>query len=140
MPSPKPKQVSDDSMARIRAAIQTLNDEPTTPRTKRELQRRTGLSHDLVARAFRQDDEYPERWQLRRLFDALSDGPSRRRTPEQAKTDKLQALLEHRNAENAAMRQQLDGAASVIVALELQLGAMGNEKVVAISSRRPGWR
>jgi hypothetical protein len=137
VPSPKPKQVSDESMARIRTAIQTLHDDPAAPRTKRELQRRTGLSHDLVARAFRHDDKDPQRWQLRELLDALSAGPSRRRTPEQAKVDKLKDLLDKRNAENTVLRQQLDGAASVVVALELQLGSFGDDTVIPIRSRKP---
>lgn len=123
-------------MARIRTAIRTLDDDPSVPRTKRELQRRTGLSHDLVARAFRQDDEDPDRWQLRQHFEALSAGPVRRRTPEQATVDKLKGQLETRNAENALLRQQLNGAASMIVALELQLGAFGDDTVVPIARRR----
>jgi hypothetical protein len=133
--SPKPKQVSDESMARVRAAIQTLRDDPAAPRTKRELQRRTGLSHDLVARAFRQDAEDPERWQLSQLFGALTAGPSRRRTPEQVKADNLKEQLDKRNAENAMLRRHLDGAASVIVALELQLGSFGDDTVVPLRRR-----
>lgn len=135
MPSPKPKQVSDESMTRVRAAIQTLGDNPGAPRTKRELQRRTGLSHDLIARAFRQDAEAPELWQLSQLFGALTAGPSRRRTPEQVRTDKLKEQLAKRNAENALLRQQLDGAASVIVALELQLGSLEDDTVVPLRRR-----
>jgi hypothetical protein len=140
VPSPKKKQVSDDSMAKVRTAIQTLAEDPSGPRTKRELQRRTGLSHDLIARAFRQDAEDPGRWQLSELFGTLTEGPSRRRTPDQAKAHQLKEQLNKRNLENALLRQQLDGAASVIVALQLQLGSLGDDSVIPLrprNGRRP---
>lgn len=49
--------VSDDTLRRIHGALDEIARDPSTRRTKREVERISGLSHDTVARAFRQDSE-----------------------------------------------------------------------------------
>jgi hypothetical protein len=136
MPSPKPKRVSDTAMARIKAATEEIGRDPAAPRTKREIQRRTGLSHDAVARAFRQDADEPDRFGLNRAFTGLGEGPARRRTPEQARIHDLAATLAQRNRELAELRDHANAAASTILALHLQLGAIGDDRVVKLRPPR----
>jgi hypothetical protein len=49
------KPVGADVLLRVSAALDEMEDRPTTRPTKREVERISGLSHDAVARAFRQD-------------------------------------------------------------------------------------
>ena len=49
------KKVSDHVFERVSLALDRLAADPTLRRTKRELERLSGLSHDAVARAFRQE-------------------------------------------------------------------------------------
>lgn len=78
MTPPRRKRVSDEVLSRIRNALQDIASDDRAPRTKREIERRTGLSHDAVARAFRQESEEDSPFALVTLYDQLlADGAGR---------------------------------------------------------------
>lgn len=70
--APRRKQVSALVLEKITLALQQMRADPTMPRTKRHIEKLTCLSHDTVARAFRQDAEQPNRhYPLNAQFQAL---------------------------------------------------------------------
>lgn len=72
--TPRRKQVSAPVLEKITLALQQMRADPTMPRTKRQIERLTCLSHDTVARAFRQDAQQPNRhYPLNVQFQALLD-------------------------------------------------------------------
>ena len=56
----KRKRVSDEVMTRVSTAIDALAADQNAPRTKRQIELLSGLGHDAVARAFRQDAAEPD--------------------------------------------------------------------------------
>jgi len=89
-------------MAKIVAAITEIGDDDQAPRTKREIERRSGLAHDTVARAFRQDADEDNTWQITAALNALTGSATmqpapavqRRRDAEQKVADLRQRLSE----------------------------------------------
>lgn len=77
------KRVSDDVMSKIVRAIEEIAADDHAPRTKREIEHRSGLSHDAVARAFRQDSEEANAWAISEKLAALTDQGAGRRSPAQ---------------------------------------------------------
>ena len=139
MPARK-KRVTDEVMATVSNAIDALAADETAPRTKRQIERIAGLSHDVVARAFRQDAEEPDNlYRLNSKLGALIDPlSSARRSPEaeQQYQDKQRiAELKH---EVSDLNKQLDRYAMTLFAYHLaeQPAEAPTGNVVAIRRRR----
>jgi hypothetical protein len=118
MTRPRRKRVSDDVLTRIAEAIQDIGADPTAPRTKREIERRTGLSHDAVARAFRQENEEDSRFKIPAAFRELV-GESGRLSParkEQLDDSQKAADLRQRLTESQTL---LDRYAMALYAFHL---------------------
>jgi hypothetical protein len=119
-----PKRTGDDVLQRIAIALDTMADDPNAPRTKREVERRTGLSHDAVARAFRQDAEHATRWDLTTRFNALGARPARRTGPHIQELKDLQDRLKAQNKRIAELEAALDRHAMTVLALHLELAQL----------------
>lgn len=109
MPSQR-KQVTDEVMTRVAHALDALASDDAAPRTKRQLEMLSGLSHDAVARAFRQDaNEVDSRFRLNEKMNRLTEPlSSARRSPvaeEQYQDKQKIAELKHQVRE---LNHQLD--------------------------------
>lgn len=101
MTTPRHKQVTPDVFRRIAEAIEAMAIDDKAKRTKREIERRSGLSHDAVDRAFKQDMNAETEWYINRRFAELREGrdtrlsPARRRQveAEQALADAKEQLM-----------------------------------------------
>lgn len=123
MPSPTRKRVTDEVMQRISDALDRMNNDHTARRTKRELERITGLSHDAVARAFRRDVEDNSRWNLTGRLAALADPQASHRSPQEQHTHQLRQALREKNAQIAQLQASLDRYAMAVLAQHLELNA-----------------
>ncbi|WP_166870282.1 hypothetical protein [Salinibacterium sp. ZJ450] len=100
------KRVSDQSMQAISDAIDAIARDDSLPRTKREIEKLTGLSHATVARAFLQDQAATvARWRLEARFTELT-AHSGGRSPHAANVAELKSLLAQRNREITQLREQ----------------------------------
>lgn len=72
MPSPRPKRTSKATFQRIVDALVEMERDDDAPRTKREIERRSGLAHDAVARAFRQDADEDNEFAINSKFNELT--------------------------------------------------------------------
>ena len=137
-----PKRVGDDVLQRIAIALDTMAGDPDTPRTKREVERRSGLSHDAVARAFRQDAEHASRWELTRRFNALGERPPRRRDPHTQDIRELEEKVRAKNKRISELEAALDQHAMAVLALHLELQQLPHPEgnVVALGRTRHGDR
>ncbi|HEY2579460.1 MAG TPA: hypothetical protein VGI74_24385 [Streptosporangiaceae bacterium] len=133
-----PRHTSDDVMQRISAALNTMASDPQAPRTKREIERRTQLSHDTIARAFRQDTTMPSPWNLTARLTSLGERPARRTDPQTHQIRELQAKIKDKNKQIAQLQTTLDRHAMTVLALHLELQQLPgpNSNVVAITSNR----
>ena len=129
-----PKRVGDDVLQRIAIALDTMADDPNAPKTKREVERRTGLSHDAVARAFRLDAEQASRWNLTTRFNALGERPARRTDPQTQGIKDLEDKLKAKNRRISELEAALDRHAMAVLALHLELQQLPDpdSKVVAL--------
>ena len=124
MTVPMGKPVSEEVMERISDAIDALRRDESLARTKRELERLSGLSHATVARAFVQDVANAanglasNKWHLLERFNAVSLGTGRR-TVQGARNLDLKAQLSQKNAEIAELRQVVEQYAQALYALQL---------------------
>jgi hypothetical protein len=115
------KRVSDEVMARVSAAIDALAADASAPRTKRQVEHLSGLSHDAVARAFRQDaTEADNPYRLNEKMDQLlAPSGSGRRSPlaEEQHQDKqkIAELKQH----VSDLNRQLDRYAMTLFAYHL---------------------
>ena len=73
-------RVTDGVMQRVADAIGIISNDPETALTKREIERVSGLSHDAVARAFRQDRTDPSAFVLNARFEETVEKRRGRRT------------------------------------------------------------
>lgn len=134
------RTVSDDVMERISAALEAMAADPHAPRTKREIERRTGLSHDAVARAFRQDAASSSPWNLTTRLARLGERPARRSDPQARQVRDLQAKIRDKNKQITQMEAALDRHAMTVLALHLELQQLSgpSANVVAIARSRSG--
>lgn len=72
MPAGKRKRTSDDTFKRIVSALEMIAADDRSPRTKREIERLTGYSHDAIARAFRQDANENNEYRITAKFTELT--------------------------------------------------------------------
>lgn len=133
------KRVGDAVMERIVAAIREIAADESAPRTKREIERRTGLSHDAVARAFRQDSEEENRWQISKEMVKLTDGGANRRSPQQnEKVEVAQQLADSKQRLSEAQAQN-ERYAVALYAFQIQRTAAtvpDSSKAVPIGKNR----
>ncbi|MEO5877856.1 MAG: hypothetical protein ABIS86_05100 [Streptosporangiaceae bacterium] len=94
------------------------------PRTKTEVERRSGLSHDAVARAFRQNGTQENRWRLALRFAELTNRPARYIDPEQAKLKDLGKKLADKTKQTTALKATLDQYAMAVLAQALELSQL----------------
>jgi hypothetical protein len=142
MPSPTRKRVTDEVMQRISAALDRMTNDHTARRTKRELERITGLSHDAVARAFRRDVEENSRWNLTGRLAALTDPQAGHRSPQEQHVHELRQTLIKKNAQITELEASLDRYAMAVLAhhLELNSKVIGGQDVVSIGRNREHFR
>ena len=116
------KRVSDDVFARIASALDQIASDPTARRTKREIEQRSGLSHDTVARAFRQDTETPTHWHISDRLNGLlnTTQAASRRSPQQAAEADLRNTIRDRNREIERLNSLVDGYANLLLAHHLE--------------------
>jgi hypothetical protein len=133
-----PRRTSDDVMQRIASALTAMAADPQAPRTKREIERRTGLSHDAVARAFRQDATGSSPWNLTARLTSLGERPARRSDPQARQIRDLQAKIKDKNKQITQLQQALDRYATTVLALHLELQQLPSpsSNVVTISRNR----
>ncbi|TDK23514.1 hypothetical protein E2F48_16115 [Arthrobacter crusticola] len=115
------KRVSDDVMTRVSKAIDALAADQSAPRTKRQIEILSGLGHDAVARAFRQDaaeSDNPHRLneKLNRLIAPL--GTSRRSPAAEEKYQDKQKIVELKQ-QVSELNRQLDRYAMTLFAVYL---------------------
>jgi hypothetical protein len=108
-------------MQRISDAIDQLSTDSAARRTKRELERLTGLSHDAVARAFRRDTTENSHWNLNGRFAALTDPDAGRRSPHEQQIHELRLKLRDKNTKIAELEVTLDRYAMAVLAHHLEL-------------------
>src|ERR1700680_2749830 len=134
-----PKRVGDGVFQRIAIALDTMADDPNAPRTKREVERRTGLSHDAVARAFRQDAAQSSRWNLTDRYNELGERPTRRSDPESRGIKDLEAKIKAKNKRIFELEAALDRHAMAVLALHLELQQLPDPdcNVVPLGRNRP---
>lgn len=121
MPAPRAKRTSKATFQRIVDALAQMKDDEDAPRTKREIERRSGLAHDAVARAFRQDADEDNEFGINNLFDALtSELTVTRVSPDRDK----QIATERQNAnlkdEVRHLHEQLDRHAMAMFSYHLR--------------------
>ncbi len=133
-----PRRTSDDVMQRISAALDTMTHDPQAPRTKREIERRTGLSHDAVARAFRQDTAESSPWNLTARLTGLGERPARRSDPQARQIRELETKIKDKNKQITQLQATLDRYAMTVLAMHLELQQLPDpgSNVVAIGRNR----
>lgn len=138
MPSPTRKRVTDEVMQRISDALDRMTNDHTARRTKRELERITGLSHDAVARAFRRDVDENSRWNLTGRLAALADPQASRRSPQEQHMHELNQKLQQKSSQIADLETRLDCFAMAVLAHHLELTAdrPGARDVVSLGRNR----
>lgn len=110
------KRVSDEVFEKITSAIKRIETDPSLRPTKRQIEHLTGLSHDAVARAFRQDannDGKP--WGITEQLNRLSGG-ERGRSPHEEQVDALRKELVEKNATIRELQDTLDAYATALYA------------------------
>jgi hypothetical protein len=115
------KRVSEEVMDRVSAAIRVLAKDDSLPRTKRQLELISGLSHDAVARAFRQDAAEPDTiHQINASFDDLVAplGGGRRSPFEQERHNDKQEIVVLKQ-QIKELNKQLDRYAMALFAQHL---------------------
>lgn len=115
------KRVSDDVMTRVSNAIDMLSSDDRAPRTKRQIELLSGLGHDAVARAFRQDAAEPNtpfrlNQRFNHLIAPLSTG--RRSPADEEKYHDKQKIAELKQ-KVSELNWQLDRYAMTLFALHL---------------------
>ncbi len=135
---PRPRRVSAVVLEKISEAIDAMASDPSAPRTKRHLEQHAGLSHDVVARAFRQDASEPDNpYRISEKF-AAAVGPSRggrRSASQQAEHEELDELKDR----VTDLDRQLDRFATTALAyyLDAQRPDLQQTVVPLRSRRRP---
>lgn len=133
----KRKRVSDEVMGRVSNAIDSLAADQNAPRTKRQVELLSGLSHDAVARAFRQDAAEPDnQYRLSEKLDQLIAplGTGRRSPVAEEKHQDKQKIAELKQ-QVGELNRQLDRYAMTLFAHHLA-GNPAAETSDVVSIRR----
>ncbi|MGG5171251.1 hypothetical protein ACQR35_03595 [Pseudarthrobacter sp. J1738] len=118
----KRKRVSDDVLTRVSDAIKVLSVDQNAPRTKRQIEILSGLGHDAVARAFRQDATEPDNpYRLNEKFNHLIGalGSGRRSPAGEEKHQDKQKIAELKQ-QVSELNRQLDRYAMTLFAYYLE--------------------
>lgn len=111
------RNVSDEVFQRIIQAINRIEVDAELRRTKRQIEQVAGLSHDVVARAFRQDlDNEGVPWQINAKFNALLGEQSSGLSLHQEEVRALRRTIADKNKEIAALKRSLDAHAIALYA------------------------
>lgn len=133
------KRVSDDVMSRVSNAIDAISVDPEAPRTKRQIEVLSGLGHDAVARAFRQDaTESDNPYRLTERFSQLiAPFQAGRRSPAaQEKYQDKQKIAELKQ-QVGELNRQLDRYAMSLFAVHLEEQPnVETDSVVSFRSQR----
>lgn len=131
-------RVTDDVMRRVADAITVISHNPETPRTKRAIEAASGLSHDAVARAFRQDRAEGSPFELNTRFERLVAEHGSRRAPTKQREHEAKDALREAKQRISELEDALSAHAQVIVAQQLELDALRDpeRRVVPIIGRR----
>ena len=126
-------------MQRVSDAIDQLSGDTAARRTKRELERLTGLGHDAVARAFRRDATENSRWNLTGRFAAMADPDAGRRSPQEQQVHELRLKLREKNAKIVELEAALDRYAMAVLAHHLELAEQpaAGADVISLGRNRP---
>lgn len=117
-------RVTDAVMQRVSDAIATLEADNNRRRTKRAIEEISGLSHDAVARAFRQDSDDGSRWNLSEHFAELTSAGTTRLAPFEQEVDQLRQQLAERDAEIRRLNAQIQTFAQIAYAQRLAIEAL----------------
>lgn len=99
MNAPRCKRVTSEVFVRIAQALDEMSHDDNAKRTKREVERRSNLSHDAVDRAFKQDMKDETQWGINHKFTALKEGRATRVSPERCREiENERALADLREA------------------------------------------
>ena len=127
--------VTDDTVGRIKAALDKMAADPSTKQTKREVERLSGLSHDTVARAFRQDHQ--GRHGILARYEALTGTNLDRRSDHQRDLDERDQRIRHQERRISELHATVDRYASTIFLLRRQLEAAADPNGTLISFAPP---
>lgn len=130
-----PRPVTEAVLDRISVAIDQLAVSEDLPRTKRSLEHLAGLSHDVVARAFRQDRDGTTAQRLNERFDALTAGKTGRRSPAAQELHDLRDGYRERGKRIAELESELAALAHVVLAQHL--GADTDSNITPLRRHSP---
>lgn len=119
MGSPIRKRVSDDVFERISGALGSMAVQMSSPRTKREIERLSGLSHDTVARAFKQDQLEETRWKISARFLTVAKASTGGRSPDQQQLFEARQKIAELSHKNRDLEAALDTYAATLLAYHL---------------------
>ncbi|MGH9077938.1 MAG: hypothetical protein ACRDY0_10885 [Acidimicrobiales bacterium] len=119
--------VTDDTIGRIRAALDMMIVDPSARRTKREVERLSGLSHDTVARAFRQDRQ--GRHGIVARYETLTGADLDRRSDHRRELDERDQKIRHQERRIRELHATVDRYATTIFVLRRQLEAASHPEV-----------
>lgn len=132
-------RVTDDVMQRVAAAIETISQDPATACTKRSIEHVSGLSHDAVARAFRQDRTEGSIHDLTSRFQQVVEHRRGRRTEADQRAHDNREELRAAKDRISELEAELASYAQVILAQKLELDALRNpDGTVIVMPKRPG--
>jgi hypothetical protein len=121
MAAPNRKRVTDEVFERIGEAITLIAADTAAPRTKREIERLSGLAHDTVARAFKQDQLEETPWKITARFLATGDASTHGRSPEQQRLHDAQQVIEELKHKNRDLESALNSYAATLLAYHLNV-------------------
>lgn len=133
------KHVTDEVFQRIVSAIKRIGTDPDLRPTKRQIENLTGLSHDAVARAFRQDaDSGGKPWGINASLESLA-GSTRGKSPTEEQFDTLRREIAEKNQTIRELQDTLDAYATALFAYAVNTDAQraGPHDPVPIGRNRP---
>jgi hypothetical protein len=138
MATPRRKPVSEEVMIRVSEAINRLEADQNAPRTKRQLEVISGLGHDAVARAFRQDaSQSAGSHQLTARWAELTDRPGGYRSPAAHAEHQARQHIAELQQTVRELNTQLDRYAMALFAGHLEQVAHDDQgEVIEIRRRR----
>ena len=128
------KNVTDDVFERIISAMRRIETDPELRRTKRQIEQISGLSHDAVARAFRQDaDNDGKPWGINERYERLAGQHTPTRSPQEQEVHDLKQEIAAKTSTIRELNTTLDAYATALLAYTLndqrQRGQASNDPV-----------
>jgi hypothetical protein len=139
-------RVTDGVMQRVADAIGIISNDPETALTKREIERVSGLSHDAVARAFRQDRTDPSAFVLNARFEETVEKRRGRRTEANQLAHDAREDLRAARIRISQLEVEVASYAQVILAQQIEIQELRDPEgrvtpiAQASHSRRKGRR